>query len=306
VKRFFTWAGIGVAGTAVILGLALFVVYTLTQDRMDRVYEVNPHALQVAAEAENGGAAETLARGKRLVTIRGCTDCHGEDLGGGVFADDLPVFRLSATNLTPGGIGAEYTDQDWVRAIRHGLGPDQKPLLFMPSYEYYYLGDEDLAAMIAYMKSLPPITRELPENKVGPLGRILLTAGQLPLLAAEVIDHHGSRPVAPPKGATPAYGEYLAIGCTGCHGAGFSGGKIPGVPPVWPEAPNITPDRETGIGEWTKEDFVRALTEGKRPDGTELQAQFMPWPNMGHLDDVEMEALWIYMSRLPPRPYGER
>ena len=103
-----------------------------------------------------------------------------------------------------------------------------------------------------------------------------------------------------------AYGEYLAVGCTGCHGPGFSGGAIPGVSPEWPEASNITQDQETGIGSWGRTDFFRALTEGKRPDGTELLAEYMPWPNFAQFEADELEALWMYLTTLEARPFGER
>ncbi len=257
-------------------------------------------------EEGEGVASGTVARGEHIALTRGCTDCHAEDFGGAVFADEMPVFRLSATNLTPGGVGAGYTDADWIRSIRHGIGPDNKPHLFMPSYEYYYLSDADLGALITYLKSLPTVVRTLPENAVGPLGRVLFMAGQLPLVPAEMIDHGAPRPLAPPRGVTAEYGAYLAVGCSGCHGTGFSGGTIPGVPPDWPRATNITPDPETGIGEWTREDFFRAMREGVRPDGTSLRPEFMPWPNMGRLHDDEMEALWLYLSRLEARPIGGR
>jgi mono/diheme cytochrome c family protein len=248
----------------------------------------------------------TLEWGEHIATTRGCRDCHGEDLGGAVFADEMPVFRLYGSNLTPIGVGASYSDEDWIRAIRHGVGPDGKPLLFMPSYEYYYLSDRDLGALIAYLKSLPAVDRDSPGSQVGPLGRVLFKAGKLPLIPAEMIDHQAPRPETPMPGATVAYGEYLAVGCTGCHGEGFSGGAIPGVPPDWPEASNITPDRETGLGNWTRADFFRAMREGRRPDGTELRAEYMPWSNFVRFSDQELTALWMYLETLEPRPAGGR
>ena len=131
-------------------------------------------------------------------------------------------------------------------------------------------------------------------------------AGQLPLVPAEMIDHEGPRPTAPPRGATLAYGEYLAVGCTGCHGPEFSGGPIPGVPPGWPKAANITPDSETGIGSWSRGDFMKAVTMGRRPDGRELQGEFMPWPNFAQLKADELEALWMYIQTVPAKPFGGR
>ncbi len=332
MKRVLKWAGAMVVGVVGVLVLASALVYFQSQSRLNRVYSVSPPPVRAAAAAPSpnggeglpagriGGGVETdsdanrasapdaglVAWGEHIAATRGCGDCHGADLGGAVFAEAMPVMRLIGSNLTPGGVGATYSDGDWVRAIRHGVGPDGKGLLFMPSYEYYYLGDEDLAALIAYLKSRPAVTRELPGSAVGPVGRALLVTGKLPLLAAEMIDHDGPRPTAPPKGATVAYGEYLAAGCTGCHGADFSGGPIPGVPPEWPPAANLTPDPETGIGRWSRADFLAAVTEGRRPDGRQLQPQFMPWPNLARFQPDELEALWMYFQTVESRPFGGR
>ena len=252
--RFVRWAALAVAGVVAVLVLGYGFVYLRTESRINHVYDVNPARVHLAASpaqasgafasasyAEGaGGSAEggtdtpgdplaaAVAWGEHIVDTRGCRDCHGQDLGGAVFADGMPVFKLSASNLTPGGIGASYTDQDWVRSIRHGIRPDGKSLLFMPSYEYYYLSDQDLASLIAYLKTIPAVQRNPEANEVGPLGRVLFMTGQLPLLPAEIIDHDAPRPSAPPRGATVAYGEYLAVGCTGCHGPGFSGGGFRG------------------------------------------------------------------------------
>ena len=328
MKRALRWAGFAIAGFVVILGLALGVVYFLSQSRMDKTYHVTPSPLMASAgilagggsvggetdgngppgseEADTDPISTAVARGEHLAVTRGCTDCHGADLGGAVFADDMPVFRISGSNLTPGGVGAFYSDEDWVRSIRHGVRPDERPLLFMPSYEFYYLSDDDVASLIEYFRSLPPVERDLRENSVGPLGRILFLTGKLPLLPAEMIDHEGPRPESPPPGVTIEYGAYLAVGCSGCHGETLSGGPIPGVPPEWPEAANITPDPATGIGRWSRDDFFRALREGMRPDGTELRGEFMPWPNLKQMKDDELEALWMYLSSLEGKPYGGR
>ncbi len=333
MKRVLTWAGATVAGMALVVGLAAGIVFLQSQSRLNHVYAVSPGSVVAVAPArfDQGGAgnkvggmngngeegsgsnghsdprAEILAWGKHVVTTRGCHHCHGEDMGGGVFADAMPVMRLVASNLTSGGVGATYSDEDFVRAIRHGVGPNGRPLRLMPSMEYYYLSDADLGAVIAYLRSLPAVSRELPASEVGPVGRALMVAGKLPLLAAEMIDHEGPRPPAPPKGATVAYGEYLALGgCTGCHGPTFSGGVIPVVPPEWPPARNITPDAGTGIGSWTREDFLAAVTQGRRPDGTMLQPQFMPWTDIAKFEPDELEALWMYIQTIPAKPYGNR
>lgn len=301
MKRAAKWVGIPVGVVLGLVILALGVVYGLSEARMRRAYPVEPSAFAIPTDAES------IAMGKHLLTIRGCHDCHGADYAGQVFLDAAPG-RLVATNLTrgEGGVGGRYSDADWVRAIRHGIGPDGRSLIFMPSYEYYPISDEDVGRMVAYLKSLPPVDNSLPASTVRPLGRALLLAGALPLLAAEQVDHTATRRPAPPPGPTPEFGEYLASGCVGCHGFGLSGGKIPGTPPDFPPATNITPDPETGIGGWTEADFFRALREGLRPDGSQIDP-VMPWRTAtSHMTDDEIRALWLYLQTVPPQPVGTR
>ena len=157
----------------------------------------------------------------------------GANLAGRVFLDNPVIGLIATTNLTSGngGVGNELSDADWVQAIRHGVRPDGKPLLIMPAGEFYYLSDADLGAVIAYIKSLPPVDNELPAKKIGPLFRVAMTTMDVVFIPAEVIDHTVQRPISPEAGVTVEYGKYLAITCTSCHGPGFSGGPIPMVPP---------------------------------------------------------------------------
>lgn len=295
------WAVRGLGGVVVLVALALAVVYGASETRMRRTYDVEPGTVAIPA------GAEALRAGAHLTVVRGCVDCHGADLGGTVFIDEQPMARLTASNLTRGrgGVGERYSDTDWVRAIRNGVAPDGRPLLFMPSHEFHPLGDEDVGALVAYLKSLPAVDRDLPASSVGPVGRALFLAGELPLIPAEMIDHKAPRSLPPAKGATAEYGGYLATGCTGCHGPGFSGGKIPGTPPDWVPAANITPDPATGIGGWTERDFFRAMREGKRPDGSDLDP-IMPWKGLGQMTDMELQAIWAYLRTVPAKPRGGR
>jgi len=302
VKSVLRRAAFFLAAMVAALLLGLGGIYALSGARLGKSYEVDPKTIPVPSDPAS------VAWGEHLARTRGCTDCHGPDYGGAVFIDDAVMARLAGSNLTSGdgGVGRAYTDRDWVRAIRHGVGPDGRGLLFMPSQEYYFLSDDDLGSLIAYLKSLPPVDSRLPANSVGPVGRGLFLAGKVPLVAAEVIDHDTAPPPAPPKGATVAYGRYLAAVCTGCHGTGFSGGPIPGAPPPWPPASNITPDRETGIGGWTEEDFFRALRDGIRPDGSSIDPESMPVRNTALMEDDEIRALWLYLRTLEPRAEGGR
>jgi mono/diheme cytochrome c family protein len=113
-----------------------------------------------------------------------------------------------------------------------------------------------------------------------------------------------THPAAPPAGPTAAYGRYLANvgGCTGCHGAGLSGGKIPGTPAEFKPPANITP---AGIGHWTEADFVRALRTGVRPGGTNIDPE-MPWRLTRLMTDEEIHALYEYLKTVPAKPYGNR
>ena len=96
------------------------------------------------------------------------------------------------------------------------------------------------------------------------------------------------------------YGEYLANTCKGCHGAGFSGGPIPGIPAQPPYPANLTADVATGLGSWQEADFVTALRTGIRPDGT-LITSAMPWQTFQGLTDDELDALWLYLQSVRPR-----
>jgi mono/diheme cytochrome c family protein len=150
------------------------------------------------------------------------------------------------------------------------------------------LSDHDLAAVIAYIRSVPPVDRTFPATRIGPLARVLHHFG-FPLLPAERVDH-GARAAAPEAAVTADYGEYLAdvSGCRSCHGPALAGGVGPG--------PNITP---AVIGSWSEADFARALREGRRPDGRAISTE-MPWKSYARLTDPEIAALWLYVKSVPP------
>jgi mono/diheme cytochrome c family protein len=287
------------AGAAVLFGgacLALFV-YVTSERALRATYNTPVTELDIPEEPD------VIARGEHLVRSVGtCTLCHGEDLGGSVYADEGAIGRIVGPNLTRGrgGVGAELTTDDWVRAIRYGVRRDGTSLLVMPSEVYTFFSDADLAAIIAYIRRAPAVDRELPRSGFGWLGRTLFSFGRLNLLVAPKTHHPGDSGT-PSVAASVEYGRYLAnvSGCHGCHGFGLSGGRVAG-PPSLPPASNLTP---SGIGHWTEGDFVRALREGRRPDGTMLD-DFMPWRSFATLTDVEVSALWMYLRSVPPKATG--
>jgi mono/diheme cytochrome c family protein len=292
--------GIALLGLAAV---AVTTVFALSQSRLTHAYAFPVENVAVPA----GSAA--VARGHHLAIISGCVDCHGRDLSGRVFFDSAMIGRFVAPNLTrgKGGSGGGFTDQDWIRAIRHGVRPDGRPLLVMPSKEFYAFSDADLGALMAYLETIPAVDNELPHSTVSPIGRVLMLAMKdLPLLAAERIDHNGPRPPAPRAGVTVEYGKYLAVRCTGCHGETLSGGRIPGTPPDWPPALNLTPYPGAAVAQWSEAQFVHALRTGVTPRGNQLDTKYMPWKVLGEMTDDEMRALWLYLKSLPPREYASR
>jgi mono/diheme cytochrome c family protein len=197
-----------------------------------------------------------------------------------------------------------------VRAIRHGVKPDGHPVQVMPAWEFYSMPDADLGKVVAYLKTLPPVDHEIPDKQYAFPLRMAVALGILDnklYLPAEYIPHDAPRPEPIPVAETVAYGQYLAIRCTSCHGAGFSGGLEPGAPQIPGDAvaQNITPDKQSGIGNWTKADFVKAMREGKRPNGSTLQKP-MPWDHFKYMTDTEIGALWVYLQSVPAKPWGNR
>lgn len=240
-----------------------------------------------------------IEEGHRLAKMKGCFDCHGSDLSGKAFIDDPAVGTYISANLTKGkgSKTAEYTDQDWVRAIRYGINKEHKYLQFMPSEEFSFLTDEDLAKLISYLKSLPPVDNEHPRSSVGPMAKILYMAGQMPLLfSGERISTEVVRPAKLEASESAEYGKYVAAACTGCHGTNYQGGPIPGVPPSWPHAADIT--KKGVLASMTFEQFKSTLQTGVTPQGKSLNPQFMPWPSTAAMSELELKALYNFLSQL--------
>jgi cytochrome c553 len=298
MKRFITVSAKIVAGLLAVLILVAAAVFVTSELRIRKNWTITQSVLAVSNNPD------AIDDGRYLVNTRGCIDCHAEDLGGGAVIDDPAMGLAYAPNITPGkgSVVSGYNVSDWARAIRHGVNPAGRSLILMPTEDYYFIDDRDLSHMIAYLQQLPEVDRESRQSKLGPLGRVLLIAGKLPILSAEKVDHTVFRRAAPPRAATPEYGEYVAKTCIGCHHETFTGGKIPTGPPHWPAAANLTPHPMEGIGSWTEADFFRALREGKRPDGRELD-EVMP-RIFGNMNDDEIRALWLYFQSLPPQSRG--
>ncbi len=287
------WVGYILGGLVVVILIALGVFYFMSEQKLANAYLVTPDAVTVPTDEAS------IARGQHIVeSMTACGGCHGEDLSGTAFIDEPGFATLPAPNLTSGegGIGATYTDEDWVRALRHGVAADGRQLIIMPSQHYNYLTDEDLGAVIAYIKSVPPVDQAWPARQI-PLipTRVLVALGVLPF-APDLIAENGPR-TNPPAGVTVEYGEYLSkiAACRECHGSDLAGGTDPNVP----SGPNITPG--SAFSAYTEEHFLTMMRTGVTPGGRTLSEE-MPWMEYGRMTDEELKALFAYLQSLAPLP----
>ena len=176
MKKILKWTGIVLGGLIVLLLILVVALYLIGGSKQHKVWKIEPEAVTIPSDAAS------VARGEHLVrTVAVCVGCHGDNLGGKVLINQPSFAVIYALNLTPGegGAGAEFKDPDFVRAIRHGVDPDGRALIIMPSQNFYAMSDADLGAVIAYLRTLPPVNNELPDPKLGLLARILLATGMI-------------------------------------------------------------------------------------------------------------------------------
>ena len=280
-------------GLATLVVALVVAVYAVSATRLRRTFDVPLTDVALASDSA------TLARGQHLVRVVGkCAECHGQDLGGAVFIPDGPA-RLIAPEPHDGGHRGPLHDR------RAGARDPAR----RPARRH---GAHDHAVGRLQSALRPGRRRDHLLHQVAPRRRAHAAAdggrtssaarcgrpASCSLLDAARIDHAKPHLTQVAMTTGPGYGHYLADvgGCTGCHGPGLSGGKIPGTPPEWKPAANITP---TGIGAWSLDDFKRALREGKRPNGTPIDT-IMPWQASGHMTDDEIASVYAFL-RAPCR-----
>jgi mono/diheme cytochrome c family protein len=290
---------------AVLIGLAAATVATLVgmgERKLERTVEVR--VVPVAFTKD----PQALKLGKYLFDSRGCAECHGADGRGRVFVDDRSSgMYVRSPNLTTGANSAVagYTEADWVRAIRHGVSPTGHALLIMPCEDYNRLTDADFAALVAYTRSLPPVAGEPGLMRLPLPVRALYGAGMI-RDGSEKIDHRLPPSTPVPVGATVEHGAYVANMCIGCHGHGLSGGRVPGGPPHWPPAANLTPGEGSAMPRYdTVEKFTAMMRTGKRPDGSSVD-KAMPFEALGNMNDVDLQATYAFLKTTAPRKAGGR
>ena len=318
IKKLLKIAGLLVA-ILVLVGAGVYIWASITTSRvLAQTFETHlvdfpiPFPIdpaEVSAMGLTEDAARKLAqtraveRGQHLVAARyTCTACHGANFGGGVMVDAFPIGSLLAPNLTlgKGSRTADFLPRDWDRIVRHSVLRDGHGAV-MPSEDFQRMSDQELSDIVSYIRSLPPVDNVVPKSRFGPLGKVLVATGKMRLSATLIESHAAPHPVRPPDEAVSAeFGKHLASVCMGCHGPDFSGGPIAGGDPSWPPARNLTPDA-TGLKGWTYDQFVNALANSQRPDGTALRAPMTLMSSFGkNMKDVERRALWAYLQSLPP------
>ena len=296
MKRWIKVAG-GIAGVLVVGAAAAVVVGLQLADRK----MARQVAVQVQPVAYASGAP-ALERGRYLYASRGCVDCHGANGGGRMFLDDGKGMRIQGPNISPGpgNVVAGYAPQDWVRAIRHGVAPGGRPLMIMPSEDYNRFTDADLAALVAYIRSLPPVPGEAAILDLPVPVRVLYGFGVIQDAASKI--DHALAPAQPvPEGVTVQHGAYVANMCIGCHGPQLLGGKIPGGPPDWPAASRLAPGAGSVMANYPDADaMARMFRSGKRADGSAVKV--MPFESLGAMSDTDLRALHLYLRSLQAPP----
>jgi mono/diheme cytochrome c family protein len=326
--RIVKWLGItAVAVAVVIVGFAMYVART-----WDREYAEVPLPNDIHVSTD----AAVLARGKYLVYGPAhCIECHGAadalqkltdgvetPLSGGMRLAIGPMGVVYAANLTPDGdtgIG-RYSDGQIARMMRWAVKPNGRATV-EPLMPYGNMSQDDLVAIISFLRAQPPVKNAVPSPEWTTLGKVVKSVSAV-FKPRQTINPPA---VAPPSDATAARGEYLAryvSNCVGCHtprnqntfaatGPDFAGGfelepmAAAGVDPnVWFRAPNITPKDGSALMKFPDRDtFVARFQRGGRQYG----GSPMPWEPFARMSNEDLGALYEFLHGLPPQdgPSGD-
>ncbi len=298
MKRVFKLIGIVLGSLVGLILLSVVGLYFVGSSRINKVYDLPSSGIVMPTDPES------IARGGHIVETT-CIGCHGADLGGiESFINIDGIASADAANLTAGegGLGSIYSDEDFVRAIRHGVSQDGTGNFMPPVPSFQYMSDEDLGAVIAYIRTVPPVDHQTSAFQAQPMGYILFGAGMFGDLPAEVVTHQNNINAIEP-GITLEYGEYRlrVSACQDCHGMDLAGGAYPD-PSVTALVPNLTPGGE--LAGWTEEQFITTLRTGVTPSGHEINPELMPLEEAGQLTDDELKAIFLYLQSLPALEQG--
>ncbi len=301
MKTWLKWTATAAVGLAAAAAAAAWTGVELGERKLQRDVPVPVMPVALLDDAVH------VARGGYLFRSRGCGECHGADGAGREFINDGKGMRVAAPNITPGAGSAVagYRPEDWDRVIRHGVKPSGKPLLVMPSEDFNRLTDDDLASIVAYVRTLPARAGGATRFDLPLPVRVLYGFGAIKDAAAKI--DHRQLPSAPLTPAPDAiYGRYVAYACVGCHGPGLSGGSIPGAPPDWPAAANLTPGAGGVLSRYGDAAHLAAMfRSGQRPDGSAVST-VMPFGSLREMSDLDVTALYAFLATVPAREFGQR
>jgi mono/diheme cytochrome c family protein len=290
--KYLKWVSICLGGLIVLFAIVVGILHLIGQNNLNLAPTVTIATVNVPNDQSS------LERGQHLATISSCSGCHGSKYEGKAIVDEATIGYIPAPNLTPNGPAADYTDEDWAGAIRQGVAKNGRVLVIMPSFHYAKYGDDDLANLINYFKSLAPAGKKLDQRQIQFPGTIIFGILAFDSWSVNQIDHTsvGGRK-APKMEDTAEYGEYLfnITSCGSCHGENLTGNSPDS---DGPQGPNIT--LGGNLGNWTFEEFALALRAGQTPDKRQLNNE-MPWPQYSIMSDVEVGAIWAYIQLVNAR-----
>lgn len=283
------WGGVVVGGLFTLIPTLLLVLALTGFAKLNQSYS-NP-----VTDVKVAGTPEQIARGERLAYI--CASCHSENntlpLSGSNFAAEPgfpPIGTLYAPNLTPAGEIKDWTDGEVIRAIREGIHKNGRSLLIMPSEYLKNLSDEDVQALVAYLRSQPATGQQSPSTQFNVVGAFFINLADF-RTAQQPVGH-----VAMPAPGTADYGKYMvdSVGCRACHGDQLQG-RSPDDQSGPPPGPNLT----TVLPTWTEDQFMAFFNTGKLPNGQMVGDQ-MPWQAVRAVaTDAELHDIYTYVHNLP-------
>ncbi|MGA9852602.1 MAG: c-type cytochrome [Gammaproteobacteria bacterium] len=277
MRTILKWLGIVFGSLVLLCVLAIGALYAASEYQFHRTYSAPQVALTIPHDPVS------IAAGKFIATTRGCSDCHNGQLQGQVLDDDPWIGRIVTPNITQ--VIQHYSDAQLARLLRYGVRPDGTSVVIMPSSMLYYLSDEDLADLIAYLRTVPVVNNTLPAIRFRILGRWLFLTGGINFEAA-VINKLGSRMTAVKPAPTTVYGDYLVhSSCTECHGSDLRGNKQFGIP-------NLIIAKS-----YTSENFARLMSTGIGNGNRDLGLMSdVAKQRFSHFDTTQVAAIYAYLQ----------
>ena len=264
-------------GIAAILVVAIVAIYGISTWKLNARHEVAGLGLRMAP------SPSMVEEGQRLAHVNGCFGCHGEDLAGHLFVDKLFIGRLSGHNLTR--FVPEYTDEQLTNVIRGGVKSDGTGNIFMPSHAMVRLADADIAAIIAYLRTVERRPDAAKDTSLGLLARALVVIGMIPI-EPDIVDPAELGPRERPT-ASDALGRYVArTTCAYCHGLDLHGEEQV-------ESPNLF----SIVPAYSLADFRTLLSTGIAMGGRKLGLMTeMSQSALKYMSDDEVAAVYAYLS----------